>query len=312
MPSPALLESRIAQFLDLGGNLSQRTQTPPANALAEQPSTVTDHHSQANILKQALDLALGSSTDQQGPSQQLRTVTPIHEGLPALPTRLLHRIWANEYIDFSELPPAKSRPRSLPHHLEGRVLLVHMHELDNSKKAIPDFVTWAQCFAVYAAAILLKQPQRAADLMAYFFETANNARKYRWPSWLVYDQNFRQRMADTQDIEWAKTNPSIFTRCFTNEQKSSDSWCKHCHSVDHLTISCPHAPQSGSPRQEASPQPQPKKGAICRDFNTKEKGCRWGANCYRKHICSECRGTHPRFRCFKKADAPSTSARDPA
>ena len=155
-----------------------------------------------------------------------------------------------------------------------------------------------------------KQPQRATNLIAYFFATKSNVRKYRWPSWLVYDHNFWQWMADTQDIVWAKTTPSIFTQCFINEQKSSDSWCRHCHSVDHPTVSCPHSPPLARPRQKASSQPQQKKGAICRDFNTKEKGCRWGANCYRKHICSECRGNHPRFRCPKKADTSLSSARD--
>ena len=264
---------------------------------------------QRDILKQALDLALWSSTDSQTP--QPGALTSISAGLPALPTKLLHKIWANEYIDFSELPPAKSKQRSLPHYLEGRVLLVQMHELDNAKKAIPNFTTWAQCFALYSAALLQKQPDRAADLMAYFFATANNARKYRWPSWVVYDQNFRQLMAETQDKVWAKTDPSFFTQCFIHAQKSQDSWCKHCHSIEHTAIECPYSSHGGKPNPEASPQ-EPKKGSICRDFNNaKGKGCRWGANCYRRHVCSDCRGVHPRFKCpTKKTEPPSTSGRD--
>ena len=51
---------------------------------------------------------------------------------------------------------------------------MHMHKLDNTKKAIPDFITWAQCFVVYSAALLQKHAERAADLMAYFFGIANN------------------------------------------------------------------------------------------------------------------------------------------
>lgn len=247
-------------------------------------------------------------TEQQFP--QPRAVISINEGLPALPTKLLHRIWANEYIDFTELPPAKSKPRSLPHYLEGRVLLIQMQELDNNKKAIPDFTSWAQCFALYAAAILQKQPDRATDLMAYFFATANNARKYKWPSWLVYDQNFRQLMADTQDNVWAKTNASIFAQCFINAQKSTDGWCRSCHSIDHVTNSCPHTPHTDSTRPGTVPT-ESRRNTTCRDFNTKDKGCRWGANCYRRHICSECRGAHPKFRCsHKKEDAPPTTGRD--
>ena len=182
--------------------------------------------------------SVGSSTNSQTP--QPGALTSISAGLPALPTKLLHKVWANEYIDFSELPPAKSKQRSLPHYLEGRVLLAQMHKLDNSKKAIPDFTTWAQCSALYSAALLQKQPDRAADLMAYLFATANNARKHRWPSWVVYDQNFRQLMAETQDKMWAKTDPSFFTRCFIHAQKSQDSWCRHCHSIEHTAIECPY------------------------------------------------------------------------
>ena len=58
--------------------------------------------------------------------------------------------------------------------------------------------------------------------------------------------------------------------------------------------------------------PEPKKGSICRDFNNgKDKGCRWGTNCYRRHLCSDCRGAHPRFKCpTKKTETPSTPGRD--
>ena len=94
--------------------------------------------------------------------------------------------------------------------MEGRVLLVHLHELDNHRQAILDFATWAQCFAIYTAAILQRQPHKVADLMAYMIETANNAKKYCWPSWLVYDQNFHQIMAAKKDEVWAKTDAGIF------------------------------------------------------------------------------------------------------
>ena len=106
-------------------------------------------------------------------------------------------------------------------------------------------------------------------------------------------------------------NYSFFTQCFIHAQKSQDSWCKHCHSIEHTAIKCPYSSHGGKPNPEASPQ-EPKKGSICRDFNNANgKGCRWGANCYRRHVCSDCRGVHPRFKCpTKKTEPPSTSGRD--
>ena len=299
----------MSQFLELGSG-SQPLQPVPSAAIAPplytsagQPPAAAQ---QSDILKQALDLALSSNLEPRLQGSHSRAVTSINEGLPALPTKLLQRIWANEYVDFSELPPAKSKPRALPHYLEGRVLLVQMEELDCGKKALPDFATWAQCFALYAAAVLLKQPERASDLMAYFYSTASNARKYKWPSWLVYDQNFRQLMADTRDNLWAKTNASIFAQCFLNAQKSSEGWCRSCLSVDHASHSCPIAPSTSSGRTRQESASNDGKRGICRDFNAKEKSCRWGANCYRKHICVDCLGAHPRFKCPRRKEDPTS------
>ena len=284
---------------------------PTTPEIPAAPQVTGASEGDSNIIKRALELALGTYPEPPEPLQ--RAMTSINSALPALPTKLLHRIWAGEYIDFGDLPPARSKPRSLPHYLQGQVLVLQMQELEgNCKRAIPDFTTWAQCFALYTAAILMRQPERAPDLMAYLFMTTNNARRYRWPSWLVYDQNFRQLMADTRDNVWAKTNPEIFTHCFINAQKSQESWCKICHSVEHTSGLCPSAPptRSSRPRQDPPP-PDPKRNTICKDFNNKEKGCRWGTNCFRRHICSICRGSHPKSKCRAKGeDTPTSSNRD--
>ena len=52
------------------------------------------------------------------------SLVPTGQGLPALPTKLVDRILSNEYIDFSELPPAKEEVWSLYQGLEGQVILV--------------------------------------------------------------------------------------------------------------------------------------------------------------------------------------------
>lgn len=77
----------------------------------------------ANIVREALELALGISTESS--ESTLRAITSINSALPALPTTLLQRILA-EYIDFSELSPVKGKPRSLPHYLQDHVLLLQI------------------------------------------------------------------------------------------------------------------------------------------------------------------------------------------
>ena len=209
-----------------------------------------------------------------------------------------------------ELPPAKSRPRPIPHHMEGRVLLVQLQELENHRRAIPDFTTWAQCFAIYAAAILSRQPHRMADLMAYMVETANNVKKYRWPSWLVYDQNFRQQMAARKDEVWAKTDVGIYAQCFMNQSKSSEAWCRACQSIEHNSSSCPLATVSQmnrlNQRQELTAEQKRPAVTICKNFNS--KGCKFNSNCYRRHVCLECQGAHPKSKCPNLSN-PTVSTR---
>lgn len=184
------------------------------------------------------------------------------------------------------------------------MLLIHWQELESQRRPITDFSTWAQCFAIYSAAVLQKQPHRAADLMAYLIQTVNNAKKFKWPAWLVYDQNFRQLMADKQDLVWSKPDPGIFAQCFLNMGKSAEAWCKQCHSVEHTSASCPLAPPHNNRSSMARTAEGPDKlsATICRNYNSKEKGCKWRSNCYRRHLCSECSGPHPKFKCPSKPE----------
>ena len=202
--SQSQLEDQVSQFRSLA------TIDQPVREGVTSPADPPAGPSQTDIVALALDNALNSSGDNAAVSHIQNSLIPIGEGLPAIPRNLLQKIRVNDYIDFTELPSAKGSPRSKPHLMEGRVLLVQWQELENHMKAISDFATWAQCYAVYTAVILQCQPHRAADLMAYLVKTANNSKRYCWPSWLVYDQNCHQRMAGRKGEVWAKTDPGIY------------------------------------------------------------------------------------------------------
>ena len=68
--------------------------------------------------------------------------------------------------------------------------------------------------------------------------TAKASLKYKWPSWIVYDQNFRQETADKGLMNWAQVDPSIYTQCFTAMTITQEDWCKICLSIDHSSESC--------------------------------------------------------------------------
>ena len=123
-------------------------------------------------------------------------------GLAALPRKLVEKIQANEYIDFNDLSPAKGRSKVLSQMLVGQVILVQLADLVQSRKIIPDLSTWLQCYSLYVAVVAGSQPERIPELMAYQSLIVRASKPYKWPAWLVYDQNFRQEAVNNPSQLW--------------------------------------------------------------------------------------------------------------
>ena len=216
---------------------------------------------------------------------------------------------AHEYIDFNELPPAKGKMRPIPQTAEGQIIVVQAEDLLQSKKLIPDFPTWLQCFALYASVAAKAEPKRLPDLMAYMSLIAKASKKYRWPVWVVYDQNFRQEVAGKPEAAWARVDPSFYSQCFLGMAISAEGWCQCCQSLDHGTDDCPMG--RGNPKKklwQAGARPPRSEGStvantmalhatVCLKYNRFDGDCRYGGQCKFRHICSACRGDHPVKRC---------------
>ena len=229
-------------------------------------------------------------TDEPDPSTSLT----LGKGLPSLPKKLLERIWAEEYIDLSELLPGRVLPRIRRPQEGHSSLLLQLQELERPRNVIPDFTTWAQCFAVYTAALTLKHPERLPSLMAYLSETAKNAKKFKWPSWVIYDQNYRQEMATRGETNWADIEPRMYTQIFMDQKRTTEQWCRECFAADHVADDCPY-----SSRQSRRPRPASSKvddKNICRKYNDRDRQCTF-KNCRFSHVCRTCRGRHPQFLC---------------
>ena len=84
---------------------------------------------------------------------------------------------ADEYIDFSELPPAKGKGRLNTQHGDNHLVVVQAADLLQSKRVIPDLATWSQCYALYMAVLLAHQPGRLVDLMGYHALIARCSKK---------------------------------------------------------------------------------------------------------------------------------------
>ena len=236
-------------------------------------------------------------------TESTNSVVSIGGGLPLLSKKLIRQIKAGEFVNFCDLPPAKARPPAVLDTSQMSILaLLQLKEVENQKKLIPDFLIWAQCFAVYTAVLGTDQPQRLPELMAYQFEIAKYARKYKWPSWVVYDINYRQEAAARPSLPWAEAaghrEAKFFSQCFTGMAKDpNEAWCRNCQSLDHSTSGCPMMPQQKIHRREGQAGETSrtnKPPEICRNYNT--KGCDY-TRCHRRHICLRCGAKHPWSKC---------------
>lgn len=162
----------------------------------------------------------------------------VAPGLPALDKTLVDIILMNQFVDLTDVPPAKGRSPGTNKLLEGHLILVQPMDLLQTKRLIPDFPTWLQCYSVYTAVLLTQFPQRATSLLLYQKNMAYLSQRFKWPSWVVYDNTFRQEAADTKKLDWSQIDYGIHARCFHNQTSSVEAWCSSCHSVDHLQDNC--------------------------------------------------------------------------
>ena len=212
---------------------------------------------------------------------------------------------ANQYIDFNELPPAKGKGRSVSQAFEGQVIVVQAADLMQNRKTIPDLATWAQCFGLLTAVIAKHTPGRVPELMAYLSIITKASQKYKWPSWVIYDQNFRMDAAGNPAQPWSKVDPSIYAQCFTGQALSAENWCTRCQSLDHSTLRCPLRQSkrsweaafgrnvNGKPEQAVTSAGS----STCIKFNRYGGDCRFGKQCQYQHVCSSCGGEHPVSKC---------------
>ena len=205
-----------------------------------------------------------------------------------------------------------NRPISaLSSDLGGQVVLLQAADLVQAKRLVPDLATWVQCYAINTAVLLTKYPERAQSLLMYSAVIARLSKKFKWPSWIIYDHNFRQEAADIGKKDWAKIDGGIYAQCFTGMALSTEGLCTICNSMDHLKVSCPCRPredQSGSKRQAPGgiqksakrPRIPGSAAAPCRKWNRPEPymSCPFGDNCVFRHVCSKCLATdHAASKC---------------
>ena len=241
--------------------LSLRLLPPPTASLNTTESTQTANLT--HLLSDLTEAYKASFNSLASPAAQFAS----GHGFPPIPKKLADHILAGEFVDLADLPPAKGkvRPLSTP---EGSVLLVHAHDFMQQKWLILDLATWVQSFSLYTAVVCSKSPERLTDILRYMCQITRASQCFKWPSWVIYDQNFHQEPADRDIKVRSQMDPSLFAQCFTGQAKGTESWCKTCHSLDHSSDLCPlKPPVNKHPRSPSPPQ------ETCRYYNKFNGNC---------------------------------------
>ena len=148
----------------------------------------------------------------QGHSSNPPCAVGVWLGYPSQKAAREDRNWVED-VDFNELPPVKGTGRSMAQAVDGQVVVVVVApDLMQSRRLIPDLATWLQCFGLFTAAVARSKPERVPNLMAYMTIIARASQKYRWPGCVIYDQNFRLKVAGNAAQSWARVDPSIYAQ----------------------------------------------------------------------------------------------------
>ena len=195
-------------------------------------------------------------------------------------------------------------PRTQPHRLiylcaswnmmRGQIVVVQAAELMQARKIIPDLATWVQCFSIYAATLSPKHPARMPELMAYQTIVAKASQRYRWPSLVVYDQNFRQAAGNPHQ-SWIQV---FMCSALPGRQSVLKIGAQDVSALITLQPAAHTAQErsNGTAQGEAT-IPPPKAGKSCIKYNKFKGDCKFGKECRYLHVCSACKEPHPISRC---------------
>ena len=166
--------------------------------------------------------------------------------MPAIPRRIADKIRRGQYVDFTSLPPASGMSRQPPAQLDGGLVVIKAEDLIRAKRLIPDVGVWLQCYLMWMAVAVKEEPSRTQELLSYAFLIVKCSKSFRWPAWVLYDQEFRQSRAGDQSRRWDEIDSCLYTQMFSGKAEEGESWCSLCHTTEHTALS---SPASNGPRE---------------------------------------------------------------
>ena len=182
MPASGILGGLGLRSFSLAGSTQL---TAPTGGHTVSPLTTTTPALPMTLLSTSAGVSLlavqSASAGVAGSTPKASDTIVVAPGVPVLKRSLVELITGGKFVDLGELPPAKvfgKTPSTLTSDMEGKIVLMQAAEYVQSKKHIPDLATWMRCFAIYAAVLLTKYPDRAQSLLMYSAIIARPNKKF--------------------------------------------------------------------------------------------------------------------------------------
>ena len=115
------------------------------------------------------------------------------------------KIWANNYVDFSDLLDKDKDDQ-----------LLHVTQSNNSlltfkKTKVDGWAMWNKAFHIYTEIYHLKFPSKCINLVQYLGILNNLAGKFPFTQVYNYDKDFRQQMEEQPDMPWHRIDQQLWS-----------------------------------------------------------------------------------------------------
>ena len=121
-----------------------------------------------------------------------------------------------------------------------------------------------------------------------------DSKKYKWTSWVIYDQKYWQEMETRRETNWVDIKTGMYTQIWTISVQQISNVVKALWQITWLMI----APMLlGNPSDRGWPPARQKTKTSAGSIMTEIGNVRTFKNCKFSHICRICKGRHPQFLC---------------
>ena len=175
------------------------------------PYTTFSHHQQFFFLNFFFFFQFWKFRPGKSEKHKIKLVWPngvvVGPSSPPVPGKIAEKIWWGEYVDLSML---------LPHRLGAPepTLAEALQKRTRDDKLITTIEQWVVCFSAYMSVLVLKNPSRIRDLLAYQALIVKAAHDYEGTPWLSYDAHFRSLAATMQLANWSSPDQTIWSQYF--------------------------------------------------------------------------------------------------